>query len=141
MIQKLLDGVIKAIRTRYDKSYDICTESVEQGLMEPCFSVLSLNPSGQRETSNRFKRFYPFIITYFPATDEPVAECNEVCEELLELLTDINTEIGIFHAVDDMSGQVVDGNLQFSVQYQLFVRAVEENDDEMDEVTVNTTAV
>lgn len=141
MIQSVIDGIINAIRTEYDKSYRIYTESIEQGLIEPCFSVLCLNPSGEREISDRFKRFYPFMITYFPSTDEPVAECNEVCEVLLDVLNDIDTNIGLLHG-SELSGKVIDGNLQFSVQYQMFVRKVDESAAEgMDGLTVDTTAV
>ena len=141
MIQKIIDGIIKAIRTKYDRSYRIYTESIEQGLIEPCFSVLCLNPSGEREISERFKRFYPFMITYFPSSDEPVAECNEVCEVLLDVLNDIDTNVGVLHGTD-LSGKVVDGNLQFSVQYNIFVRKVDEMAAEgMDGFAVDTAAV
>ena len=141
MIQKIIDGIIKAIRTKYDRSYRIYTESIEQGLIEPCFSVLCLNPSGEREISDRFKRFYPFMITYFPSSDEPVAECNEVCEVLLDVLNDIDTNVDVLHGTD-LSGKVVDGNLQFSVQYNIFVRKVDEMAAEgMDGLAVDTAAV
>ena len=140
MIQSIIDGIIKALRTEYDKSFRIYTESTEQGLVEPCFSVLCLNPSGEREISDRFKRFFPFMITYFPSGDEPIAECNEVCETLLGLLNDIETDIGMVHAVDTPSGQIVDGVLQFNIQYQVFARLIR-NFDEMSELTVETSAV
>lgn len=141
MIKSIIDGIIKAIRTEYDKSYRIYTESIEQGLIEPCFSILCLNPSGEREVSDRFKRFYPFMITYFPSSNEPVAECNEVCEVLLDVLNDIDTNVGLLHG-SEMSGKVVDGNLQFSVQYQMFVTKDDKTTAEgMDGLTVDTTAV
>lgn len=141
MIQSVINGIITAIRTEYDKSYRIYTESVEQGLIEPCFSILCLNPSGNREVGDRFKRFFPFMITYFPSSDEPIAECNAVCETLLGLLNDINTDIGIVHASGIPSGEVIDGNLQFSIQYDLFAMLQREKVDEMDELTVGTRTV
>ena len=139
MIQNIIDGIIKAIRTEYDKSFRIYTESVKQGLKEPCFSIMCLNPSGEREMGDRFKRYFPFMITYFPSTDEPVAECNAVCETLLGLLYEITTDTGVVHASDDMSGQVVDGNLQFSVQYDLYLLLQREPVDDMSDLTVDTT--
>ena len=62
MIQKIVDGICMAIRTEYDKSFRIYTESVAQGLKEPCFSVLWLNGSNEKGVGVRHNRTYPFII-------------------------------------------------------------------------------
>ena len=140
MIQEVINGIIGAIRTSFDETFRIYTESIEQGLIEPCLSILSLNPSGNRELGNRYKRFFPFMITYFPSSDEPIAECNSVCEELLGLLTDIQTSIGLLHATE-LSGEVVDGNLQFSVQYNVSALLQTEQVDLLEEMAVNTATV
>lgn len=140
MIQEVIDGIINAIRTSFDETFRIYTESIEQGLIEPCFSILSLNPSGERELGNRYKRFFPFMITYFPSSDEPIAECNAVCEELLGLLADIQTGIGLLHATE-LSGRVVDENLQFSVQYNVSALLQKEQGDLLEEMTVNTSTM
>lgn len=138
MIQSVINGIIAKIRTKYDKSYRIYDESTEQGLTEPCFSVLCLKPSGVRQVRYRFQRFFPFMITYFPSTDEPIAECNAVCETLLELLCDITTDIGVLHSFE-MSGEIVDGNLQFSIQYSIPTMLLE-NLETMADVIVDTGA-
>lgn len=139
MIQKIIDGIIAAIRTEYGKPYRIYTESVIQGLKEPCFSVMCLNPSGEREVGNRFKRFYPFMISYFPSTDEPVEECNDVCDTLLFLLSDIETDDGGVHVLGAPSGQIVDGVLHFGIQYQAFANKYKAPETGMDElITVET---
>lgn len=140
MIQEVINGIINAIRTSFDETFRIYTESIEQGLIEPCFSVLSLNPSGERELGDRFKRFFPFMITYFPSSDEPIAECNAVCEELLGLLADVQTSIGLLHA-STMSGEVIDGNLQFNVQYNVYAMLQREPVEMQEEMTVKTEPV
>ena len=39
MMDKIINGIVNQIRQIYDESkYEIYTESVEQGLKEPCFS-------------------------------------------------------------------------------------------------------
>lgn len=141
MIQSIINGIIRALRTEYNESFRIYTESTEQGLIEPCFSVLSINPSSEREVGNRYKRRFLFNITYFPATDEPISECNEVCETLLGLLNDVETDIGIIHSVDIPEGKIVDGNLQFTIQYQVFARLVEAPTETMQELSVDTATV
>ena len=141
MIQHIIDGIISKIRTKYDKSFRIYTESVEQGLIEPCFSILCLNPSGERELGNRYKRYFPCMITYFPSSDEPIAECNAVCEELLGLLNDIDTEVGTIHTSGIPSGQVIDGNLQFSIQYDLFALLQVEDGELLEDLSIDGRVV
>ena len=141
MIQAIIDGIIKAIRTEYDKSFRIYTESIEQGLKEPCFFVRCLSPMNEREISDRYRRTYPFMITYFPSTKEPYAECQNVCETLFGLLNDVETDVGVVH-MTETSGEVVDGNLQFSMQCQVFARPIVDSvDGGMDEVSIGTAIV
>ena len=139
MIDSITDGIISKIRTKYDNSFRIYTDSVEQGLIEPCFSILCLDASGERVVSDRYKRSFLFSITYFPESEnEPTSECNKVCENLLGLLTSIDTSIGTIHASDELSGKVIDGVLQFTVSYKPF--AILQNDviDTMDDLSVDT---
>lgn len=119
MIQKIVDGICMAIRTEYDKSFRIYTESVAQGLKEPCFSVLWLNGSNEKGVGVRHNRTYPFIIRYFPSSEEePVKECSEVMENLYNILSIINTGTEKIRGTD-MNGNVVDSVLQFQVTYKL----------------------
>ena len=43
MINEIIDGISVAINTEFGDDYEIYTESIEQGLEEPCFSILCLN--------------------------------------------------------------------------------------------------
>ena len=140
MIQEVIDGIIRGIRASFDETFRIYTESIEQGLIEPCFSILSLNPSGERELGNRYKRFFPFMITYFPSSEEPIAECNAVCEELFGLLADIQTDIGVLHATE-LSGRIVDENLQFSVQYNVNALLQSEPVEMQEKLIINSSFV
>ena len=62
----------------------------------------------------------PFNITYFPSTDEPISECNSVCEILYDVL-ELITVGGSNLRGSRMNGQVVDGVLQFQVNYSPFM--------------------
>ena len=48
MINKIIDGISVAINAEFGDDYEIYTESVEQGLNEPCFSILCLNPTNEQ---------------------------------------------------------------------------------------------
>ena len=136
MIQKVIDGIITAIRTEYDSAhFKVYTELVEQGLKNPCFSVMCLNPSVEVTGKVRSRRYYPFVIDYFPKSDdEPVDECNTVYETLIECLKEaglqedgktILYEDKIIHG-SNVSGNVVDGVLHFQITYDLFLLKKEE---------------
>lgn len=136
MIQEIIDGIIAAIRTEYDKSFRIYTESLEQGLIEPCFSILCLSQTREKQTTNRYMNTIPFNITYFPSTDEPISECNSVCEILYDILELISAD-GHYLRGSRMNGQVVDGVLQFQVNYSPFVIHREEQEG-MNDLEVKT---
>ena len=123
MIQDIIDGMIKAIRTEYDSSYRIYTESVEQGLKEPCFSIICINGSNENGVGGRKSRSYPFNITYFPSTDEPRLECLKVLEALYDIFDVIEVGTSKLRGTG-MSGDIVDGVLQFQVTYAYFALAV-----------------
>ena len=45
MINKIIDGICAAIHSEFGKDYEIYTETAEQGLTEPCFSVICVKPA------------------------------------------------------------------------------------------------
>ena len=136
MIENIIDGIVKAIRTEYDRSFRIYTEKVEQGLKEPCFSVLCLNGSDEQNIGSRRNREYPFNITYFPSTDTPYLECLKVMENLYDLFSVIEVGDSMLRGTR-MNGDIVDDVLQFQVTYAFFL-LVAKTEDGMEEVEVTT---
>ena len=136
MIQSIIDGIIKAIRTEYDRSFRIYTESVEQGLKEPCFSVLCLTGSDEQNVGTRRNREYLFNITYFPSTDTPISECFNVMENLYTLLSLIEADTSMLRG-EKMKGEIVDGVLQFQVTYAFFL-LIANTEEGMENIEVTT---
>ena len=59
MIQKIVDGICQALSREFtEQEYEIYTESVEQGLKAPCFSVLMLKASIERQSGHRYQKTY-----------------------------------------------------------------------------------
>ena len=44
MINKIIDGISIALNAEFGNDYEIYTDNIEQGLKEPCFSIVCLNP-------------------------------------------------------------------------------------------------
>lgn len=137
MINKIIDGISEAIFTEFGTGYDIYTESIEQGLEEPCFSILCLNPTNELFLGKRYKRTNQFMIQFFPASDEKNKECNEVMERLFNCLETITVQNDLTRGTK-MNGEMVDGVLNFQVNFNMFVYKVEPLDNKMDSYSVNT---
>ncbi len=136
MINKIIDGISEAINKEFGDGYDIYTESIEQGLEEPCFSILCLNPTNEQFFGKRYFRQNQFVIQYFPSTDEKNSECNAVRERLFDCL-DIIIVNGDQTRGTKMKGEIVDGVLNFMLNFDMFVYKVQELD-KMDSHSVST---
>ena len=62
----------------FGDDYEIYTESVEQGLNEPCFSILCLNPTNEQFLGRRYFRKNQFCIHYFPKGEEKNKEIMSI---------------------------------------------------------------
>ena len=120
MINKIKDGISIAINADFGDDYEIYTESVKQGLKEPCFSILCLNPTIQQTLGKRYFRTNQFCIHYFPTSDESQSECNDVAERLFGVLEYITVDGDLIRGTE-MHYEVVDGVLSFFVNYDMYV--------------------
>jgi hypothetical protein len=138
MINKIIDAISISINSEFGDDYEIYTESIEQGLEEPCFFILCLNPTNELFRNNKYFRTNQFCIQYFPSTDEPKAEFYSVLERLYDCL-ELITVNGDLSRGSRMKGEIVDGVLNFFVNYDMFVYKVEDKTP-MEEMEINADA-
>lgn len=138
MINKIIDAISISINSEFGDGYEIYTESLKQGLKEPCFSVFCLNPTNELFRNNKYFRTNQFCIQYFPSTREQKAECNTVLERLYDCI-ELITVNGDLSRGTRMNGEIVDGVLNFFVNYNMFVYKVEDQTP-MEELEINTDA-
>jgi len=136
MINKIIDGICEKLNESFGDGYEIYTELKNQGLKEPCFSVMCVNPISNQVIGNRYFRNNLFSILYFPASKEPKAETNAVLENLYlaletvtikETLPDDTVKESLVRGTN-MRGELVDGVLNFLVNFNMFVYKVEDAD-------------
>ena len=120
MINKIIDGISVAINSEFGDHYEIYTESIEQGLNEPCFSILCLNPTIDQVLGNRYFRRNQFCVHYFPSSSEKQSECFTVMERLMGALEIIDVD-GDQCRGTGMHGEVDDNVLSFFVNYDMYV--------------------
>jgi len=128
MINKIIDGISISLNAEFGDTYKIYTESIEQGLHEPCFSILCVNPTNELFRGKKYFRENLFCIQYFPSNnDEKYAECMDVLERMFDCLEIIKIQSDPQRGTK-MHGEVVDGVLNFFVNYDMFVYKVENKD-------------
>lgn len=137
MIQSIINGIIQAIRVKYDEEYKIYTEIVEQDLQKSCFSIMCLNSTDEAKAGTRHNRIYTCIINFFPASeDKPMQECLSVKENLYQLLEIIDTNTKKIRS-KEMKSEIEEGVLKFQVTYTGFILA-KKDEPFMEEIEVKT---
>lgn len=126
----MINGIIKAIsislNDEFGDEYEIMMEENKQDLNEPCFFISCLNPTTKLFLGTRYFRENQFCIQYFPESEDIKEECNAVAERLVWCMEYIEVT-GDRMRGTDMKYEVVDGILNFFVNYDCFVYKRKEN--------------
>ena len=127
MINKIIDGISISLNAEFGDDYKIYTESIEQGLKEPCFSIVCVNPTNELFRGKKYFRKNLFCIQYFPKGEDKRSECMDVLERMFDCLEVIKVGEDLQRETS-MHGEVVDQVLNFFVNYDMFVYKVESTD-------------
>lgn len=127
MINSIIEAISISLNEEFGDGYETHMEEIKQGLKEPCFFITCLNPTTELFLGKRYFRTNPFCIQYFPETNEKQRECNGVAERMLQCLEYI-TIYGEDKPImgTKMKYEVVDGVLNFFVNYDCFIRKTEQ---------------
>lgn len=135
MINDFISAVCIAINTEFGDSYEIYTETIEQGLQEPCFFVQCINPSISKEMTNRKLNSLLFMVQYFPESNtDAYAEINDVIERLYSCLASIDYK-GVTVEGSDIDKNVNDKVLNFNITYD-FHTVITSDDEKMESYTM-----
>lgn len=127
MINSIIEAISVSLNEEFGDGYETHMEEIKQGLKEPCFFITCLNPTTELFLGKRYFRTNQFCIQYFPETNEKQRECNGVAERMLQCLEYI-TIYGEDKPImgTKMKYEVVDGVLNFFVNYDCFIRKTEQ---------------
>lgn len=120
MINSIIDAISIAINNRFGDDYEIYTEDIKQGLQEPCFSILCINPKENQVLDKRYFRQNQFCVHYFPSTDHKRSECYSVIGRLSDCLELITVDGDLCRGVH-MSAEIVDDVLSFFINYDMYI--------------------
>jgi hypothetical protein len=124
----MIEEIIDVIHTNFP-DMRIYTETVEQGLKEPCFLIYPLSSNGSSENQSRMKINNQFMIQYFPEQYKVTGEHteHEQCSTMSKNLTFLLAHLKSYHATV-LNGTIADGVLNFEVDYPELDIIVPEND-------------
>ena len=141
MITTIIEAISVALDGEFGDLYGIHMEEIGQGLKEPCFFIACLNPTTSLFLGKRYFRRNQFVIQYFPESKEDLqSECNAVAERMIWCLEYITTTIGDTFRGTKMNYQIIEGVLNFFVNYDCFVYKVV-RDEVMESFESNTTVI
>ncbi|WP_144511600.1 DUF6838 family protein [Bacillus sp. FJAT-22090] len=132
-----INDVITAISIKlyetFGESYEIYTESIEQGFKEPAFFIALLNPSFAQVVGSRYHETLPFDIHYFGRGN---MDTYSTADKLMAEMEYIKLLNGDLLRGTKMKGEVVDGVLHFFVNYNFHVYKVKDPLDKMEDLKI-----
>ncbi|WP_438491023.1 phage tail terminator family protein [Paenibacillus sp. IHBB 3054] len=134
-MQDIKNALIKKL-SLFTPELPVYDEAVEQGMQQPCFFVLLIESSQNREINRRYRRFNPFDVHYFPHKDAaaPREECELMAERLYSEIEYVRGSEGGYRGTG-MRHEIVDGVLHFFVQYNYHVIRTKDPDIKMQSMT------
>jgi len=136
-IQNLIDAIAEALFQEFGSNHKIYTEKIEQGLEDNCFIIRCLNPTKNQYLGRCYKRTNQFSIQYIPSVENENEKCISVLERLYECLEDVILHGKAIHGMD-LHGEITDGILTFTVNYDGFVLKTNTDETGMGNVEFST---
>jgi len=126
MINSIIEAVRVALDGEFGKNYEIYTEEPGQGFKEPCFFIFCLKSANELFRGQKYFRRSQFCVRYFPESIGKQRENNDVAERMWQCLEYITID-GEGRPIrgTKMNYEVVDGVLNFFVNYDCFVYKTE----------------
>ncbi|MGO4952026.1 phage tail terminator family protein [Paenibacillus sp. DRB1-1] len=129
-MEDVKNGILKHLST-FQTGVKVYDERIEQGFSEPCFFVLLIDGSQNREFNRRYMRTDSFDVHYFPSdTPEKRRECEAVADRLYEEMEYIHWEGTMYRAVG-MKHQIVDDVLHFFLDINVHLMKPKEQETKM----------
>lgn len=120
MINTITEAISIALDAEFGDGYEIHIEEISQDMDGHTFFIQCLNPTDRLFLGKRHFRQNQFCIQYFPLSeDDRNRECYEVLERMETCLEYIDVDGPMMGT--KMNGKVVDGVLNFFVNYDCFV--------------------
>ena len=117
MLNDIIKGIAMTLRNTFGAGYKVYVKDVEQGLKEPCFFVMPLQPEYSPLLNRRRLKRNPFDIQYFPKCPGDNPEMYDVAEKLLFNLEFLTLPNGNSIRGTSIRYEITDDVLHFFINY------------------------
>ncbi len=127
IINNIISAISINIYNEFGNGYEIYTEQMEQGFLQPCFYIANVKNDIKAMRNNRYKQENRFCIKFYTNDNNTNLSCNDIAIRLhfiLEFITNIETSEMLYGT--KMTYEVVDGILNFYVNYNTVYSIKEE---------------
>lgn len=141
MLKETVIGIEDAICGALDGEYELCKDTIEQDMNVPCFLITPILATNNHVVMKRYERTYSFMVQYFPKGQSYIDESEGLTQTRSEELADVTEMLmdaleiieidGQPHRGINMSANVVDDVLNFSVDYKFFLLKEPEKEENM----------
>lgn len=129
LLNEIVDGISNALYSEFGSKYRIYNEQIEQGLKEPCFSILCISPTIKKGLGNRYEKNNTFCIHYFAESKKFRTECMEVFERMSDCLEYIKVSGDLVRGLNIRAEEITeDGIMHVFVDYNIPVRKILEQE-------------
>lgn len=127
MINSIKDGIVAALVAEFP-NVPVYDEPVEQGIVEPSFSVRCVEPMQRLFRGVRYYQEDLFEVVYFPPADSRYQSSNDTVERLFNCLEILNLPDGKIRGRDMKANTTEDFTVVFTVRYSDFLYKREDVD-------------
>lgn len=128
MINTIKDGIVAALVAEFP-GVPVFDEAVEQGIVEPSFSVRCVEPQQRLFRGKRYYQEDLFEVVYFPPEDDRYQSCNDTVQRLFICLEVIKLSDNTTIRGREMKSRTTeDFTVVFTVRYSDFIYKVENPD-------------
>lgn len=135
MINGIVDSIAIALFQEFGEEYSIYTDTVEQGLKEPCFFITNLTTNIAPYLGSRKNNLCAFDIHYFSKlrTQQDILDVSMRLLECLKLITSVD---GQSFLGTSMHTEKEDDILHCFVNYNFVTRVCNDTDNAMSDVKI-----
>lgn len=128
MINTIKDGIVAALVAEFP-GVPVFDEAVEQGIVEPSFSVRCVEPQQRLFRGKRYYQEDLFEVVYFPPEDDRYQSSNDTVQRLFICLEVITlSDKTTIRGREMKSRTTEDFTVVFTVRYSDFIYKVENPD-------------
>lgn len=116
----IINGIAKALSSEFGDKYTVYAEKVKQGVRKPCFFISRESVCEIPFPMGRYFRENIFSVTFYPEGKDEKRECVGTAERLFRCLEYIFVGNDLTRG-SKMSCNIEEGELRFTLHYDMFV--------------------